>query len=298
MIAFTLFAPALLALPLAGLLLASRPRSAREVGLATFSATIAGWWMVQGGDIADQVLRAAALMATSLFVVASTTTRASVVHRALGSLAGAAAGVVTAFVLLGGSWGELRWTVQRRVGFAAREAWGNWWANVAQASDTAMLQQMERGFDAVVRFMADYYPAGIAIELLAAFALATALLHRIAGQPVGTPLGRLRDFRFSEHLGWAAAVPLAILILPKLSVVKIAAGNVLLVTGSLYALRGIGVAAFGMTAMGGGGVTLGLALALAVVFMLPVVGAGAIVLGVLDAGLDLRRRWATPPARD
>jgi hypothetical protein len=56
---------------------------------------------------------------------------------------------------------------------------------------------------------------------------------------------------------------------------------------------------FGLTAAGGAGVGTAVLAALAVVFILPAVVAGAIVLGVVDAGLDLRRRWARngPPAR-
>jgi len=70
----------------------------------------------------------------------------------------------------------------------------------------------------------------------------------------------------------------------------------LLVTGVLYAVRGAAVATFGLAAAGGTGFGTIALIALAVLFILPAMAAGAIVLGVVDAGLDLRRRWsATVP---
>ena len=91
--------------------------------------------------------------------------------------------------------------------------------------------------------------------------------------------------------------PLAILLLTKAATLKLMAANVLVVAGLLYALRGAAVAWFGLTLTGGPGfLTTGL-IAFSVMFMLPVVLIGAIFIGVVDAGLDLRRRWPTPQER-
>jgi hypothetical protein len=146
--------------------------------------------------------------------------------------------------------------------------------------------------------MSAYYPAVIALQLLVGFWLATAVCRYLATPAPGTPLGRLREFRFSEHLGWGVVLPLVIFFIPRLAAGRIAAGNLLIVTTALYSLRGVAVVAFGVAMTGGGGLMLGSAIVLAILFMSPVVLAGTVLLGVLDTGLDLRRRWAQPPAGD
>jgi uncharacterized protein YybS (DUF2232 family) len=139
--------------------------------------------------------------------------------------------------------------------------------------------------------VADFFPALLALQLMAALALATALYHRLARQPRGMPLGRFSGFRFSEHLGWAAVLALIVLVVPRLAAAKAAAANLLLVAGALYALRGFAVAAYGLQVLGTGGIFLTTLLAAILLFLLPMVLAGAVMLGVIDAGLNLRRRW-------
>ncbi|MBI2614929.1 MAG: DUF2232 domain-containing protein [Gemmatimonadetes bacterium] len=114
--------------------------------------------------------------------------------------------------------------------------------------------------------------------------------------PTGVPPGRFREFRFSEHLGWVGAVALLVMLVPRLAAAKVAAINLLLVSGLLYAVRGAAVTAFGIALLGGAGCGTAALFGLLALFVLPAVVAGAIVLGVIDAGMDLRKRWATPPA--
>jgi uncharacterized protein YybS (DUF2232 family) len=78
---------------------------------------------------------------------------------------------------------------------------------------------------------------------------------------------------------------------------KVAASNMLLLVGALYALRGLAVAAFVAGLAGTGPVATTLAV-MAGFFMLPVALGGGILLGVLDAGMDLRSRMTARPARD
>ena len=144
--------------------------------------------------------------------------------------------------------------------------------------------------------MADLFPAALAVQLIAGFALATLLYGRMSG-PTGRPLGRFRDFRFTEHLGWAAVVALAIVLLTRLATMKLLAANVLIVTGVLYALRGAAVVWFAWAMAGGPGLLSIAMIIFSIVFLLPVVLAGTILLGVVDTGLDLRQRWSTPRAR-
>jgi uncharacterized protein YybS (DUF2232 family) len=91
-------------------------------------------------------------------------------------------------------------------------------------------------------------------------------------------------------LGWAAAIPLIVVLVPWLTAAKAAAANFLLVAAALYAFRGLAVGAFVLQLLGAGGVVVWLVTALVLFFLLPVLVGGAIVLGVVDSGLDLRRR--------
>jgi hypothetical protein len=92
-------------------------------------------------------------------------------------------------------------------------------------------------------------------------------------------------------------IPLLIVLLPGLLRAKVAATNLLLLTGTLYALRGLAVAAFVVGMVGTGPITALLAV-MAMLLMLPVVLGMGILVGVLDAGMDLRRRWTKPPVRN
>lgn len=84
-------------------------------------------------------------------------------------------------------------------------------------------------------------PALAVLEGLALLALAWALYHRLARQRVGPPLTRLRDFRFNDQLVWAFLAGLALVVLPALAELRGVGANLLVVSGALYALRGLGV---------------------------------------------------------
>jgi len=202
--------------------------------------------------------------------------------------------VVVLFAAFGWSWDELHWWVQYQRGYVSRSALA---PLRARPGGGELADAFAAVLDRSVEFEANNYPALVGLKIMAGLAIATALYHRLTSRPWGLALGRLRDFRFSEHLGWAAAIPLMIVLLPHLAAAKVAATNLLLLVGAMYALRGIGVVAFGASLAGTGPVATALMLA-ATLFMLPVVLGGAILLGVLDAGMDLRRRWAKPPMRN
>lgn len=84
-------------------------------------------------------------------------------------------------------------------------------------------------------------PAVLALESLAAMALAWSLYHRMSRVPIGPPLGRLRDFRFNDQLVWGVAVGASVFILPAFAEGRNAGLNLLVFFGSLYVLRGLGI---------------------------------------------------------
>ena len=285
------------AIPLTGLLATSRPREPKEIGVLAGSLTLAIWWLSASAEFPGQVLRASALFAGVTYVVLTLFTRLSNVHRTLAALATAATAATVAFVALGTSWGEVVWWVQFRVGLATRVGIGAIWTGAdtgvgVQMSDPA---QVQGWLESTVTLAGELFGAILAVTLGMALYLATVVYRRVAATPRGRAPDRLADFRFSDHLGWAAVLSLAVVLIPKLVLLKTAATNVLLVSALLYGLRGVAVLAFFLEVVGGAGVLLSLFLAVIIFVMLPVVLGGAVLLGVLDTGLDFRRRWKMKP---
>jgi hypothetical protein len=292
-LAFGLLAPVgLVTVPLALLTLLARPGGARELATIALAGGFSLWWLLQPGTIADQVARAAAVIGSAAFVAATRLSRSSLTHRAL--LAASAAAVVLAILFLAGpwTWADVRFWVAHRTGFAVRVVLAPVWAAAGgqAASTRAAVMDLEQWLSSSVRIVADHYAAIVALQLVAGLALAWAIHRRVARAPLGEAAGRFRDFRFTEHLGWLGVTSLGALLIPQLAAAKLAAANLLVVTGALYALRGLAVATFGLTAAGGAGAGTVLLITLATLFILPAVVAGTIILGLLDAGLDLRKR--------
>ncbi len=148
------------------------------------------------------------------------------------------------------------------------------------------------------------FPALLALQSIAALALAWAMYHRFSRVRLGPPLAALRDFRFNDQLVWGLIVGLVIFLLPKLAPAR-AAGFVLLRTFgvnllvfflSLYALRGLGVLSWVLSTRTLA-ILFGAAIALAMVPMtagiaLPILLSVLLVAGLLglaDTWFDLRR---------
>lgn len=85
------------------------------------------------------------------------------------------------------------------------------------------------------------FPALLALQSLAALALAWATYHRLARARLGPPLRPLREFRFNDQLIWGLIVGLTIMLLPTLTALSGAGKNLLVFFGALYAVRGLGV---------------------------------------------------------
>jgi hypothetical protein len=294
-ILFSAVAPlGMVAVPLAALLLLSRPASRGEGFALLVAAGFGLWWLASQGTVADQVVRAATLIGAVTFALATRYTRGTVTHRVLLSVLAAACGLAVWFLLAGWSWGAVSWWVERRASFGARLVLGRVWNPEESATmpPPGAPRDLALWLEEGIRVLADNYAAIAALQLMAGLVLALFLYRRISRAPWGLPPGRFRDFRFTEHLGWVGVVSLAVVLVPKLAAAKVAAVNLLIVTGVLYALRGAAVTVFGLGLLGGMGSFAAALLGLAVVFLLPLVAAGAIVLGVIDASFDLRSRLA------
>src|SRR5690606_14654925 len=92
--------------------------------------------------------------------------------------------------------------------------------------------------DALSRFGAPLFPALLALEALAACALAWALYHRLSRTRIGAALAPLRYFTFSDQLIWALVAGIVMIVLPSLAGVGPMGRNITLFVGALYLLRG------------------------------------------------------------
>ncbi len=136
------------------------------------------------------------------------------------------------------------------------------------------------------------FPALLALESLAALALAWAAYHRLARIRLGSPLAPLREFRFSDQLIWGLIVGLVILLLPTLSTWRGAGLNLVVFFGVLYLIRGLGVLAWFM-APRAFNIMLIVGFAMLCLPPLNVVAAmGLLVLSVAAVGLGLADTWA------
>lgn len=145
------------------------------------------------------------------------------------------------------------------------------------------------------------FPALLALQSLAALALAWATYHRLSRARLGAPLRPLREFRFNDQLVWGLIVGLTIVLLPTLTSMRGIGRNLIVFFGALYAVRGFGVLSWFM-APGSLGVTLSVGfimLAAPVIqvfaaFVLMFFGAAALTLGLGDTWADWRNRPRQP----
>jgi len=141
------------------------------------------------------------------------------------------------------------------------------------------------------------FPALLALQSLAALALAWATYHRLSRARLGAPLRPLKEFRFNDQLVWGLIVGLTIVLLPTLSTARGVGRNLLVFFGALYAVRGFGVLSWFM-APGSLGVTLSVGfimlaapvLQFFAALALMVLGTAALALGLGDTWADWRNR--------
>jgi hypothetical protein len=152
--------------------------------------------------------------------------------------------------------------------------------------------ETERQLTAFSQAGVTVFPALLALQSLAALALAWATYHRLSRARIGAPLRPLKEFRFNDQLVWGLIVGLTFLLLPTLRSLHGAGKNLLVFFAALYAVRGFGVLSWFM-APGSLGVTLTVGI---VMLMAPVLKIFAVLafmmLGVSALALGLGDTWA------
>jgi hypothetical protein len=288
--AFSVVSSALLIfVPLGMLLVALPPRQPvlAVLGLAIVVAAFAGeaygplWYFERGWVL---VLGGWFVLATVLFP------RRRFVFRGL--IAVAAATVATVLVLLprGGALRELDFALAERGRVSVAELAAVWTTGIGLTGVAGRVGELAY---ALADLRATFYPALLALASLAALAISWWAFRRLAaGEPA--PLRPLRDFGFPNVLVWLAAAAV-VLVVAGLGPVWTRIGyNVLLFMGTLFALRGAGVA---LALFGSPGLVGAVAAGLLILLLTPLVLASAVLVGLSDTWLDLRsrRRLATGP---
>jgi hypothetical protein len=168
--------------------------------------------------------------------------------------------------------------------------WQSWVEKMPSLAD--MPQQTATQLSGMARVGHLMFPAFLALESLAALALAWAMYHRLSRQRIGAPLSPLREFRFNDQFVWGLIVGLVILVVPNLAGIRGLGANLVLFFGALYAMRGLGVLAWFMSP----GTFATAIVAGAVLVFVPVVNVVAVLgfmtLGVTALGLGVGDTWA------
>jgi hypothetical protein len=205
--------------------------------------------------------------------------------RALAALGASAATVTALLVLVPSGWPVLDWAIGRRIQETATDAAALW-------TNSAVSEGLSGRFtDALKRFselQSLLHPALIGLESLAALGVAWWAYRRLAARE-RHPLGRLRDFRFGDHLVWVLIAGILLLVLPLGEAAVRAGSNVVAFMGALYALRGAAILLVFSGLQGVGGAFVA---GLVVLFLYPVALMTAVVVGLSDTWFDLRARRA------
>lgn len=158
-----------------------------------------------------------------------------------------------------------------------------------QFPDTPWAADLAARMPLMADMQAQVYPALLALRTLAALALASWTVRRIRRSDAVTfRLGRLRDFRFDDNLIWLLILGLLITVSSVGPLWARIAANLLVLMGSLYALRGLAI--FVYMAEGTRSVMAMIFGALVVLLLYPVVVTGALLMGIGDTWLDVRNR--------
>jgi hypothetical protein len=291
-LAFPVFGP----LPLVGI-----PLAMLMVGLPTgrrlvwVSAGLALWLFVlflPGGPL-GQVGRGWALVLGMVFLAISLARPGwAVLTRALGSTGIAVVVGGTVMVAAGGI-GVMDNLIHTHLAEVSEILLGDL---EKQLPDATGLAELRVTTGQVVEQQVYMFPAYLALQSVAALALAAWWVRRLRrSTSEGFRLGDLSGFRFNDHLVWLLILGGALLLLSSVPGAERVGANLLLFMGALYMLRGFAVFAF-LTAEAGSalsivlGVVILLALGGGLQSLLILVLLAALLMGLGDTWLDVRRR--------
>lgn len=210
--------------------------------------------------------------------------RSAFTSRALGAVGGSA--LVTALVVAvqPGSWAVLDWLISDRI----REGVGTALEafRLLQGEESVVSPALVTAVYETAELQVEVFPAMLALASMASLGVAWWMYVRLASGVDGG-LEAMRDFRFNDQLVWVFIAGLFLLLVGGGDPWSRAGSNAVVFMGALYVLRGAAVVTF----FSGGLTFLGFVLlVIGLLFIAPVLLAGALVIGLGDTWLDLRDR--------
>jgi hypothetical protein len=203
----------------------------------------------------------------------------------------AAAGTASVFLALrAGGFVRLDGAVERRLSAAAGDAALSLDA-LLRAKDGTMASTLPSNIYKAAELQAQLFPALLALASIAALGVGWWLFRRFSTAD-RQPLGRLREFRFSDHLVWVLVAGALLLLLPADGLATRAGSNLVTFMAALYAVRGVAVLLVVGGAPGPFGMIIG---AVLFVFLYPLVMAATMIVGLTDTWLDIRAKRPVMP---
>lgn len=290
----------LLLVPMMAVLAVAGWRAGGRWSLALFWGLLAAWMLWQPGSPAsDFSLLArgwAAILAATFGALTVGGVGERFLPRALVAIAASLAMLaLVAIIASGGMAGAMEvfaGEVARRAAISA-EQWrqmtstADWQELVSQRPNVQVLAEgIDRQLAAAPTAARLLFPSFLALESLAAMALAWSVYHRVGRARLGPPLARLRDLRFDDALVWGIIAGMLILVLPIAGALRGLGVNLIVFFGALYALRGLGVILWFLAP----GRWMKVVFVLFTFFFWHVVGLVAVAIGIGDTWFDWRRR--------
>lgn len=279
----------MIAVPLSVLLLGLTPPRG---GAAWFGAAVLVWVMVlvpATGNLGMISRGWALLLGGVMTLVTALRPSWGLLPRALATLGVTTAGVGGWLAATGG-WVGLDWMFR---GYFRAALLTTHTALMAMRPESPWVQGFGLNMQRVAELQADLFPALLALQSLAALALAWWALARLSER--WEKLASFREFRFHDGLVWVVVAGLLLLLLPLGEGAARIAANLLLFMGVLYALRGVAVFVF--LARGAPSLVSVLFGAFVALFLYPLVLTAALLVGLGDTWLDVRSKAvAAPPA--
>lgn len=272
--------------PFALLLLAFRTEDWMSVAIAAVILGL-GFAGSRPGGMEWYAPRAWSLIAGGAFVAVSAARGTGrLVDRSLAAIAVALGVVLVVGLTSPGVLQGVNWWMTAEIRQAAFVA-GGILERLQGSGDPEVRRQLELAVQRWVGFQQDVYPAMLSLATVAALGVAWFGFDRLSGR-FRTP-GPIREFRFSDHLIWLLIGGLALVVLPLGGLAFRVGENAALFMGGLYLLRGAAILLW-IGAMAATSLWSAVLLAIAALFLYPVVLGTALVLGLSDTWLDLRSR--------
>jgi hypothetical protein len=270
--------------------------------LVALSVRASWWWfglvallwalaLAPGGAMRSISQGWALLLAGSFLAITLARPRMRVFSRSLAAVA-ISLGLAAVVISVSGGWTSFQWVMEnhfRSIAIvSAREM-------TALFPDSGWAGNLAGMSERIARAQSTLFPAFLALQSLAALALAWWAFARSRPGGRRRALRPLREFRFNDSLVWLVIAGLVLVVAPLGETVMRAGYNLLLFMAALYVLRGVAVFVFlargRPTALS---VVVG---TLAALFFYPVLFTAALLVGLGDTWLDVRGRVMAAASR-